>query len=49
MRDIQAGRYGQHAKAMMTRVYWICGAWVLLNVVAFGILIWADEINRVAE
>ncbi|ODS00448.1 hypothetical protein AUC69_00850 [Methyloceanibacter superfactus] len=49
MQDIRAGRYGQHAKAMMTRVYWITGAWVLLNTIAFGILIWADEINRVVE
>jgi len=49
MRDIQSGRYGQHTKALMARVYWICGAWVLLNTVAFGILIWADEINRVVE
>jgi hypothetical protein len=49
MQDINAGRYGQHAKAMMTRVYWVCGTWVLLNAVAFGILIWADEINRVVE
>jgi hypothetical protein len=43
MRDINAGRYGQHAKAMMTRVYWFTGAWVVLNAIAFGILIWADD------
>jgi len=49
MRDIRAGRYGQHAKAMMTRVYWFTGAWFLLNAIAFGILIWADEINRVVD
>ncbi|ODS02999.1 hypothetical protein AUC71_12150 [Methyloceanibacter marginalis] len=49
MRDINAGRYGQHAKAMMTRVYWFTGAWVVVNAIAFGILIWADEINRVVD
>jgi hypothetical protein len=49
IQDINAGRYGQHAKAMMTRVYWFTGAWVVLNAIAFGILIWADEINRVVE
>jgi hypothetical protein len=49
MQDIRAGRYGQHASAMMTRVYWFTGAWVLVNALAFGILIWADEINRVVE
>jgi hypothetical protein len=49
MQDIHAGRYGRHAKAMMTRVYWFSGAWVLLNAIAFGILIWADEVNRVVE
>jgi len=49
MQDIHAGRYGQHAKSMMTRVYWLCGAWVLINALAFGILIWADEVNRIVE
>ncbi len=49
IQDINAGRYGQHAKAMMRRVYWCTGAWVVLNAIAFGILIWADEINRVVD
>jgi hypothetical protein len=49
MRDIRAGRYGEHAKTMMGRVYWLVGAWIVLNVIAFGVLIWADEINRVLE
>lgn len=49
MRDISSGRYGNRAKAMMRRVYWFTGLWVLANAVAFGILIWADEINRVVE
>jgi hypothetical protein len=48
-RDISAGRYGKQAKTMMTRVYWITGIWVALNAVTFGILIWADEINRAVE
>ena len=49
LRDVRAGRYGAHASAMMTRVYWVTGGWIVLNAVAFGILIWADEINRVTE
>ena len=48
-KDISAGRYGKQAKTMMSRVYWVVGAWVLVNAIAFGILIWADEINRVVE
>lgn len=49
MRDVNAGRYGKHAKAMMNRVYWFTAAWIVLNAIAFGILIWADEINRVID
>lgn len=49
MRDVSSGRYGNHAKLMMRRVYWFVGGWVLANAIAFGIMIWADEINRVIE
>ncbi len=44
--DIAAGKYGADAKAMQTVVYWVSGLWVIANAIAFGILIWADEINR---
>ncbi len=45
---IAAGKYGANAKSMQTIVYWVCGLWVIANAVAFGILLWADEINRAA-
>ena len=47
-RDIEAGRYGLGARQMQRRVYWIVGIWVLANVLAFGILLWADEVHRAA-
>ncbi len=46
--DIASGKYGAEAKSMQTIVYWVSGLWVVVNVVAFGILFWADEINRAA-
>jgi hypothetical protein len=44
--DIASGKYGVAARTMQTRVYWISGAWLAANVVAFGLLLWADEVNR---
>ena len=49
MRDVHAGRYGQQTKTLMGRVYWFVATWIALNAVAFGVLIWADEANRVIE
>ena len=46
-RDIASGRYGQHAKRMLSRVYWVAGLWVAALTVYFGLLIWADEVARV--
>lgn len=48
-RDLRAGKYGSHAYAMHKRVYWLVGAWVVVNVIAFGLLLWADEVNRAAS
>jgi len=45
-RDIAAGRYGQRARKMQNTVYWIVGAWVVAQGIYFGLLIWADEVNR---
>jgi hypothetical protein len=45
-KDIAAGRYGDVARAMQNRVYWFFGLWVLANAIAFGLLLWADEVNR---
>ena len=45
-RDIAAGKYGDDARRMQTRVYWIAGLWVVALIVYFGFLIWADEITR---
>ena len=46
MRDIKAGRYGEAARAMQGKVYWVVGFWILANTLAFGLIIWADEVNR---
>ncbi len=45
-RDISAGRYGTKARTMQNIIYRGLAVWVAANVVVFGILIWADEINR---
>jgi hypothetical protein len=45
-RDIARGRYGSAAASTQKRVYWFFGLWVLANVLAFGLLFWADEVNR---
>ena len=45
-RDIAAGVYGITARMMQYKVYWVVGFWLLANVIAFGLLIWADEVNR---
>jgi hypothetical protein len=47
-RDIASGRYGQHARRMQNKVYWVAGLWVVALTVYFGLLIWADEMTRVA-
>ena len=47
-RDIQAGRYGAEAKAMQHKVYWVCGLWIVAVTLCFGLLIYADEVNRAA-
>ncbi len=47
-RDIQAGRYGAKAKGMQHVVYWVCGVWILALVLCFGLLIYADEVNKAA-
>jgi hypothetical protein len=46
-RDIASGRYGQHAKRVQSRVYWVAGLWVAALTAYFGLLIWADEMARV--
>jgi hypothetical protein len=46
-RDIASGKYGNAARMMQNRVYWLIGFWLLANVIGFGILLWADEVNRV--
>jgi hypothetical protein len=45
-RDIAAGRYGDRARSMQTRVYWVTGLWVAALIVYFGLLLWADELAR---
>lgn len=45
-RDIASGRYGQSARTMQNKIYVFVGCWIVVNVIAFGILLWADEVNR---
>ncbi len=45
-RDINAGNYGDRARQMQHKVYWVVAIWLLVNVIAFGILLWADEVNH---
>jgi len=46
--EISRGKYGDAAKRMQTRVSWIVALWVVALIVVFGLLIWADEVNRAA-
>ena len=48
MSDVARGKYGETARHMQNRVYWVCGIWVLVLVVYFGLVLWADDVNRVA-
>jgi hypothetical protein len=45
--DIASGKYGDATRMMQNRVYWFIGLWLLAKVTGFGILFWADEVNRV--
>lgn len=45
--SIEKGDYGTQARSMQHKVYWAAGLWALANIVAFGLIIWADAINRV--
>ena len=46
VREIAAGRYGAEIRTLLNTVYIVAAIWVLLNAAFFGILIWADEVNR---
>jgi hypothetical protein len=45
-KDIAGGRYGGEVRRMQNRTYWFAAAWLVANVIVFGILFWADEVNR---
>jgi hypothetical protein len=45
-RDIAAERYGQDVRQLQNTLYVLLGAWLVTNALAFGILFWADEVNR---
>ena len=46
MRDISSGRYGDSARTMQKTIYKVIGWWIAANVIVFGLLLWADEVNR---
>ncbi|HRD76591.1 MAG TPA: hypothetical protein PK264_11725 [Hyphomicrobiaceae bacterium] len=45
-RDITRGVYGEDARRLQNRTYWLFGAWLLAVVLVFGALIWAQDINK---
>jgi hypothetical protein len=45
-RDIAAGRYGDDVRRLRKTMYTLASFWLALNALAFGILIWAGEVNR---
>lgn len=45
-RDIAAGRYGVDVRNLINTLYLVVAIWAAVNAVTFGILIWADEVNR---
>lgn len=47
-RDIAAGRHGAFVRRTQNRTYLLVAVWLIVNTIAFGILLWADEVNRVA-
>ena len=45
-KDISRGAYGEEARRLQNRTYLIVLAWLLANVVGFGALIWAQDLNK---
>ncbi|MGE0424411.1 MAG: hypothetical protein AB7O88_19270 [Reyranellaceae bacterium] len=45
-RDVAAGRYGADVRTLINTLYVAAAIWALVNAVAFGVLFWADEVNR---
>lgn len=45
-RDIAAGEYGDQAKAMQRKVYWVTGLWLLACTFMFGLLIYGDYLRQ---
>ena len=43
---IGRGAYGAAVQRQQNKTYWLLGIWLAANTVAFGILLWADEVNR---
>lgn len=44
-RDISSGKYGARVKRLQTRTYWFFAFWILACILAFGILLAADEMG----
>jgi hypothetical protein len=47
-RDVSAARDDDPARRLQAGVYWMSGAWLVANIVLFGIVILADAVNRAA-
>ena len=45
-RDISDGRYGPAARNLQNRVYFFTAIWIVALVLYFGLLLWADSVNK---
>jgi hypothetical protein len=45
-RNISSNRYGDAARRLQITAYGVASVWLIANVVLFGVLIWADEVNH---
>lgn len=48
-RDVADGHYGSHVKSMQNRAYLVTAIWVVANVFMFGIVIWGQELAKIAS
>ncbi len=48
-RDVLKGKYGAEAGVALKQVYWGFGIWIVVLALYMGLMIWADEVNRVVS
>ena len=45
-KGIASSRYGSEVRNLQNRMYWLALLYLVMNVTVFGVLLWADEVNR---